>query len=93
MSPPLEGLVLRYGQIYGPGTGSDEPNRPAPLHVDAAARAALLAIDRGNPGIFNIAEDDGFVSIAKARRELGWDPGFRLRTQHTIQAQSYSQRT
>ena len=41
------------------------------LHVDAAAHAALLAIDRGKPGIFNIAEDDGFVSIAKARRELG----------------------
>jgi hypothetical protein len=31
------------------------------------------------PGIFNIAEDTGYVSIAKARRELGWDPGFRLR--------------
>jgi hypothetical protein len=77
MSPPVEGLVLRYGQIYGPGTGRDEPARPAPLHVDAAAHAALLAIDRGKPGIFNIAEDDGFVSIAKALRELGFDPGFR----------------
>jgi hypothetical protein len=38
----------------------------------------LLAIDRGKPGIYNIAEDDGFVSIARARRELGFDPGFRL---------------
>jgi nucleoside-diphosphate-sugar epimerase len=79
MSPPLEGVVLRYGQIYGPGTGFDKPSRPAPLHVDAAAHAALLAIDRGKPGIFNIAEDDGFVSIAKALRELNFDPGFRLR--------------
>ena len=78
MSPPVEGVVLRYGQIYGPGTGRDEPTRPAPLHVDAAAHAALLAIDRGKPGIFNVAEDDGFVSIARARRELGFDPGFRL---------------
>jgi nucleoside-diphosphate-sugar epimerase len=78
MSPRLEGVVLRYGQIYGPGTGRDEPIRPAPLHVDAAAHAALLAIDRGKPGIYNIAEDDGFVSIARARRELGFDPGFRL---------------
>jgi nucleoside-diphosphate-sugar epimerase len=25
MSPPVEGVVLRYGQIYGPGTGRDEP--------------------------------------------------------------------
>jgi nucleoside-diphosphate-sugar epimerase len=78
MSPPVEGVVLRYGQIYGPGTGRDQPTRPAPLHVDAAAHAALLAIDHGKPGIFNIAEDDGFVSIARARRELGFDPGFRL---------------
>jgi nucleoside-diphosphate-sugar epimerase len=40
--------------------------------------AALLAIERAKSGIFNIAEDSGFASIAKARRELGWDPGFRL---------------
>jgi hypothetical protein len=40
----------------------------------------LLAIDRGKPGIFNIAEDDGFVSIAKALRELNFDPGFRLKS-------------
>ena len=78
MSPPLEGVVLRYGQLYGPGTGRDEPAGPAPLHVDAAAHAAMLAIDRGKPGTFNIAEDDGYVSIAKALRELGFDPGFRL---------------
>jgi nucleoside-diphosphate-sugar epimerase len=78
-SPPLEGVVLRYGQLYGPGTGRDGPVRPAPLHVDAAAHAALLAIDHGKPGIFNIAEDDGFVSIAKAIRELNFDPGFRLK--------------
>jgi nucleoside-diphosphate-sugar epimerase len=80
MSPPIEGVVLRYGQLYGPGTGRDEPAHPAPLHVDAAAHAALLAIDRGYPGIFNIAEDDGFVSIAKAVRELGFDPGFRMKS-------------
>jgi hypothetical protein len=34
-SPPLEGIVLRYGQIYGPGTTSDAPSGDAPLHVDA----------------------------------------------------------
>ena len=35
--------------------------KPA-LHVDAAAQAALLAVTRGAPGIYNIAEDDGAVS-------------------------------
>ena len=82
-SPPLEGVVLRYGQIYGPGTSSEEPTGSTPLHVDAAAHAALLAIEGAKPGIFNIAEDTGYVSIAKARRELGWDPGFRLRFRET----------
>jgi nucleoside-diphosphate-sugar epimerase len=57
---------------------ADTHSKPAPVHVDAAAQAALLAIDRGAPGIFNIAEDDGFVSIAKARGELGWNLDFRL---------------
>ncbi len=48
------------------------------LHVDAAAHAALLALTRGAAGIYNIADDDGAVSIAKARAELGFDPDFRL---------------
>jgi nucleoside-diphosphate-sugar epimerase len=77
-APPLEGVVLRYGQLYGPGTGAEAPGGNAPLHVDAAAQAALLAIAKGAPGIYNIAETDTYVATAKARRELGWDPGFRL---------------
>ena len=77
-SPPLEGIVLRYGQLYGPGTGSDEARGSVPLHVDAAALAALLAIDKGRHGIFNIAEPNPHVSVEKARRELGWNSGFRL---------------
>lgn len=76
-SPPIEGVVLRYGQLYGPGTGVDRPTGEAPVHVDAAAHAALLAIDRARPGIYNIAEPAGLVAIDKARRELGWDPAFR----------------
>jgi nucleoside-diphosphate-sugar epimerase len=77
----LDGLVLRYGRLYGPGTWSPAAasGRPA-LHVDAAARAAQLAATRGAIGVYNIAEDDGAVSIAKARRELGFDPAFRLPT-------------
>jgi nucleoside-diphosphate-sugar epimerase len=77
-SPPLEGIVLRYGQLHGPGTGTDAPSGSAPLHVDAAAHAALLAIDRGGTGIFNIAEPNAYVSTRKARTALGWSPDLRL---------------
>ena len=41
---------------------------------DAAAHAALLAVTRGSPGIYNVAEDDGLVAIDKAREDLGFDP-------------------
>jgi nucleoside-diphosphate-sugar epimerase len=77
-APKLEGIVLRYGWLYGPGTGTAVAAGSPPLHVDAAAKATALAIDRGAPGIYNIAEPSQSVSVAKARRELGWDPGFRV---------------
>jgi nucleoside-diphosphate-sugar epimerase len=73
----IEGIALRYGRLYGPGTWNN-PNARAPLHVDAAAYAALLAITRGAPGVYNIAEDDGAVTVEKARKDLGFDPAFRL---------------
>jgi nucleoside-diphosphate-sugar epimerase len=76
--PGIEGIILRYGLLYGPGAWHDAPVRKPALHVDAAAQAALLAVTRGAAGIYNIAEDDGVVSIDKARTELGFDPGFRL---------------
>jgi nucleoside-diphosphate-sugar epimerase len=78
-TPGIEGVVLRYGRLYGPGTWFDAPSGPGSLTADAAAQAALLALTRGSPGIYNIAEDDGAYSIDKARRELGFDPGFRLK--------------
>ena len=73
----MEGIVLRYGFFYGPGTWNDDPSRKPALHIDAAAQAAVLALRHGAPGIYNIADDDGAVSIEKARRELGFDPAFR----------------
>jgi nucleoside-diphosphate-sugar epimerase len=77
-SPPLAGLVLRYGQLYGPGTHADKPSNFAPVHVDAAAYAAVLAIDRGQPGTYNIAQPNVHIATEKARAELGWDPDFRI---------------
>ncbi len=74
----LDAIVLRYGLLYGPGTWHAASGRKPALHVDAAAHAALLAITRGAAGIYNIADDDGVVSIAKARAELGFDPRFRV---------------
>jgi hypothetical protein len=76
--PALEGIVLRYGLLYGPGTWYASAERKPALHVDAAAHAALLAVTAGSAGIYNIADDEGLVAIAKARTALGFDPGFRL---------------
>jgi nucleoside-diphosphate-sugar epimerase len=70
----LEGVVLRYGRLYGPGTWAAAPPEPPTIHVDAAARAAALAVDGGEPGIYFIVDDDGPASNAKARRLLGWRP-------------------
>lgn len=74
----LEGIILRYGKFYGPGTGFDEPPGGGPVHVDAAADAARRAVTRGARGIYNVAEEDGTVSSRKAIEELGWEPGFRI---------------
>ena len=74
-----EGIVLRYGFFYGPGTWSgDVPSRAPAVHVDAAAQACLLALEKGKPGIYNIAEDADVLSSEKAKRELGFDAGFRI---------------
>jgi nucleoside-diphosphate-sugar epimerase len=76
-APDIDGVVLRYGFLYGPGTWYDAAPKPPSVHVDAAAHAALLVVSKG-AGIYNIAEDDGAVSSAKAKRELGFDPAFRM---------------
>jgi nucleoside-diphosphate-sugar epimerase len=43
-SPPLEGVVLRYGQIYGPGTGSEGPT----VFRSTACRCGRLGGIAGN---------------------------------------------
>jgi nucleoside-diphosphate-sugar epimerase len=76
-TPDISGVVLRYGYLYGPGTWYEAPPKPPSVHVDAVAHAALLSADKGI-GVYNVAEDDGAVSSAKAARELGFDPAFRI---------------
>jgi len=52
------GIVIRYGQLYGPGTfyKHDLPDRPR-VHVDAAARATAQLLE-APPGVIVIAEDE-----------------------------------
>jgi nucleoside-diphosphate-sugar epimerase len=74
-----EGIVLRYGYFYGPGTWSpDGPGRRPCVNLDAAAQVAANALTRGEPGLYNIAEDDPTLSSEKAKRLIGFDPDFRL---------------
>ncbi len=137
-STDLEGLVLRYGQLYGPGTyfargghlGREASRRRFPivgpgtgtfsfLHVEDAAGGTVAALDRGAPDIYNVVDDEPApmrewlpvyaealgakpprripvwlarlvagsavattavglrgASNAKAKRELGWQPGY-----------------
>ncbi|MBN8950446.1 MULTISPECIES: NAD(P)-dependent oxidoreductase [unclassified Rhizobium] len=70
----IAGTVLRYGLLYGPGTGCDAPSGAINLHVDDAAHAALLAVQTSAVGVFNVVEEGGPVSNAKAKSILGWQP-------------------
>jgi nucleoside-diphosphate-sugar epimerase len=71
----FEGLVMRYGRLYGPGTWTLEPPEPPTVSVAAAAGAAALAVTNGGRGVYNIVDDGGPISNERARRELGWEPG------------------
>jgi nucleoside-diphosphate-sugar epimerase len=73
----IEGLVLRYGFFYGPGTAYASDGSLAAMvrkrrfpvlgrgdgvfsyiHIDDAASATVVAVERGAPGIYNIVDDD-----------------------------------
>jgi nucleoside-diphosphate-sugar epimerase len=53
------GVVIRYGQLYGPGTYYEtEPPPPPRVHVDDAARRTVPALD-AESGILVVTDDDG----------------------------------
>ncbi len=69
----LEGLALRYGNLYGPGSSEQFvrllKRRQVPiigsgagvwsfLHVTDAAAATVAAVNGGAPGIYNIVDDE-----------------------------------
>jgi hypothetical protein len=70
------GLVLRYGQLYGPGTFYEDqcPGHPQ-VAVDAAARATIGVLD-ARPGVVVIVED-GLGHVQPTRRDA--DPQGRRR--------------
>ena len=53
------GVVIRYGQLYGPGTYYEHelPSHPR-IQVDQAARKTVELLDAPN-GVVILAEDDG----------------------------------
>ena len=74
-----EGLALRYGGFYGPGTTTSlapDAHMAAPVrkrrfpiigdgggftshvHIDDAAAATAVAIERGRPGVYYVVDDD-----------------------------------
>jgi hypothetical protein len=68
-----EGIVLRYGTFYGPGTGEFlvemARKRQLPvigggtgvwsfIEITDAAAATIAAIEHGTPGIYNVVDDD-----------------------------------
>lgn len=74
----IEGIVLRYGLLYGTKTGFDSPIAPASVHVEAAAKAAELAVTNGVTGVYNVAETDESLSSEKAINTFGWNPDWRV---------------
>ena len=73
----MEGVVLRFGNLYGPGTmfaaggsqADEARRRRLPIvgkgtgvfsfvHVEDAAAAIAVAVERGAPGVYNIVDDE-----------------------------------
>ncbi|QKF72424.1 nucleoside-diphosphate-sugar epimerase [Aliarcobacter faecis] len=79
LNAPFIGIILRNGLLYGNETGFDKPvDYVPPVHIEAAAYAAFLAINCDKNSIYNIANDDERLSTIKAKNELKWSPDLRL---------------
>lgn len=79
LNAPFTGIVLRNGLLYGDGTGFDEPvDFVPPVHVEAAAHAAFLAVKCDKNRIYNISDVDDRLSIERAKTELNWNPDYRM---------------
>ena len=99
-APGIDGIALRYGNFYGPGTGlAADGNlvalvrkRRLPIvgdgggvwsfvHVDDVATATTAALERGAPGVYNVADDEPApVSewLPELARAVGAEPPRRV---------------
>jgi nucleoside-diphosphate-sugar epimerase len=70
---PTEGIVLRYGSLYGPGASEGMVElvrkRKMPvigngggvwslIHIDDAAAATVAALEHGTRGVYNVVDDE-----------------------------------
>jgi nucleoside-diphosphate-sugar epimerase len=49
-----EGLVIRFGRLWGPGTAYDTPPRPPAIHVDKAGAEGARLIIQAPPGTYAV---------------------------------------
>ena len=94
----IEGIALRYGGFYGPGTSLalDPPGEQTQMvrrrrfpivgngagvwslvHIRDAAAATFAAIDQGEPGVYNVVDDDPApvtVFLPELAKDIGAKP-------------------
>jgi nucleoside-diphosphate-sugar epimerase len=63
-----QGTVLRYGRLYGPGTGRDDAPAELACHVDVAARAAEIAVEQGEPGIVRVLDSEPYLRLSSGTK-------------------------
>jgi 2-alkyl-3-oxoalkanoate reductase len=98
----IEGLALRYGGFYGPGTSlginpdgeqvemlrkrrfpiiGDGGGIWSLVHIDDAASATAAAVERGEPGVYNVVDDEPApvgVVIPELAKIIGEKPPRRI---------------
>lgn len=73
-----QGLVLRLGALYGPGTGSEAPaprytSFGATLHIEDSGRALVVALQAPS-GLYNVTRDGERISNARLKEVTDWRP-------------------
>jgi nucleoside-diphosphate-sugar epimerase len=73
LEAPLDGIIVRYGGLYGPGSSEalaeilrrrmfpvigDGAGIVSSTHIDDAASGTVAALERGRRGIYNIVDDE-----------------------------------